>query len=149
MTYSSGLWQVIEALLGLGVVVVAAAGNFATSRGSTRRRSRLPVPAGQVPVISVGALNPNGSKALFSDDGRWVTAWAAGAAVVSTYPDRRQRQPHSRTQDAAHPASQPADAAARHREALDPDDFRGGFADLERHLVLGSAAWPRTSHGRC
>jgi hypothetical protein len=37
-------------------------------------------------VISVGALNLNGTKAMFSNDGDWVTAFALGAAVVSTYP---------------------------------------------------------------
>ena len=85
VTYSSGLWQVIQVLLDLGVAVVAAAGNYSTSRRFYPAAFSLqPSP---VPVISVGALNPNGSKALFSDGGRWVRAWAAGAAVVSSYPD--------------------------------------------------------------
>jgi hypothetical protein len=113
--YSSGLWQAIEVLLSLGVAVVAAAGNF-----STRRRfypaafSTLPRP-GPVPLISVGALNPNGTRALFSDGGRWVTAWAKGAAVVSTYP-----------YDIGGCVS--PQIKMEGREALDPDDYRGGFA---------------------
>ena len=113
--YSSGLWQVIEVLLSLGVAVVAAAGNF-----STRRRfypaafTMLPQP-GPVPLISVGALNPNGTKALFSDGGRWVTAWAKGASVVSTYP-----------YDIVGCVS--PQIKMKGREALSPDDYRGGFA---------------------
>ena len=84
---TSGLWRAIEILLSLGVVVVASAGNYASSRRFYPAAFALEaVPAGQVPVISVGALNPNGTKAMFSNDGHWVTAWALGASVVSTYP---------------------------------------------------------------
>ena len=71
-------------------------------------------------MISVGALNPNQSRAVFSDDGRWVTAWASGAMLISTFPTdvngalRRRRgraNGHRR----------------RTREGLNPDDFRSGF----------------------
>jgi hypothetical protein len=124
--YTSALWRAIEPLLDMGVGVIAAAGNF-----STRRRfypaafADLAGPHG-VPVISVGALNPNGSKALFSDDGRWVTAWATGAAVVSTFPADvdGSRDPAVRV-PAAVPPGVPAPGE---REALDPDDFSGGFS---------------------
>jgi hypothetical protein len=127
IAYSSGLWQVIRVLLDLGVAVVAAAGNYSTSRRFYPAAfSRQPSP---VPVISVGALNPNGSKALFSDGGGWVRAWAAGAAVVSTYPDdvNGSLTPQVRV----HPrpgGGSPGDKRADDREGLDPDDFRGGFA---------------------
>lgn len=126
VTYSSGLWQVIELLLELGVAVVAAAGNYSTSRRFYPAAFCLQPSPGPVPVISVGALNPNGSVALFSDGGRWVWAWAAGASVVSTFPDdiNASRGPEVRVR--AHPDNEarlPAD-----REALDPDDYRGGFA---------------------
>jgi subtilisin family serine protease len=117
IVYSSGLWQVIELLLGLGVTVVAAAGNYSTSRKFYPAAfTEAPVPAGQVPLISVGALNPNGSTALFSDGGRWITAWASGAAVVSTFPTdiNGSRSPQIALPDG--------------REALDPDDYSGGFA---------------------
>ena len=84
----------------MGVVVVAAAGNYSTSRRFYPAAfAQRPASPGQVPLISVGALNPNGSKAIFSDDGHWVTAWAAGGAVVSTLPNRRQRQPHSQSSE--------------------------------------------------
>ena len=124
---TSGLSKAIEALLGLGVVVVAAAGNFATSREFYPAAfAREPVPAGQVPVISVGALNPNGTKAMFSNDGHWVTAWARGAAVVSTYPIDVDA---SRAPELRVPVNRrPPGILPPGREALDPDDYRGGWA---------------------
>lgn len=127
IAYSSGLWQVIQLLLDLGVTVVAAAGNYSTSRRFYPAAFSLqPSP---VPVISVGALNPNGSRALFSDGGRWVRAWAAGAAVVSTYPDdvNGSRAPQVRV-PAQPGAAFPPPGRPGNRESLDPDDYRGGFA---------------------
>jgi len=128
IAYSSGLWQVIQLLLDMGVAVVAAAGNYSTSRRFYPAAFSLqPSP---VPVISVGALNPNGSKALFSDGGRWVRAWAAGAAVVSTYPDdvNGSRTPQVRVPAHADGKLLPEAGRPGSREALDPDDYRGGFA---------------------
>ncbi|MGH3232431.1 MAG: S8 family peptidase [Streptosporangiaceae bacterium] len=124
------LWQVIEALLGMGVVVVAAAGNYSTSRmfypAAFAPRTASP---GQVPLIGVGALNPNGSQAVFSDGGDWVTAWASGGTVVSTLPTdvNGSRSPELRMP--ARPASQMPSGVSRpsHREALDPDDYSCGF----------------------
>lgn len=131
VAYSSGLWQIIEVLLELGVTVVAAAGNYATSRRFYPAAFSLePGASGPAPLISVGALNPNGSKALFSDGGRWITAWASGAAMVSTFPVdiNGKRCPQIRMR--AHPGSEmPAGLPLpAEREALDPDDYRGGFA---------------------
>ena len=127
ITYSSGLWQVIQVLLDLGVAVVAAAGNYSTSRRFYPAAFSLqPSP---VPVISVGALNPDGTRALFSDGGRWVRAWAAGAAVVSTYPDDVDGSLTPQVRVDQHPGVLPyLDGPPDEREALDPDDFRGGFA---------------------
>jgi hypothetical protein len=73
-----------------------------------------------VPLLSVGALNPNESRALFSDDGPWVTAWATGAMVVSTFP--------TDVNGSLMPPAGVPGASGAAREALDPDDFRGGFA---------------------
>jgi subtilisin family serine protease len=127
ITYSSGLWQIIQVLLDLGVAVVTAAGNY-----STRRRfypAAFSLQPSPVPVISVGALNPNGSRALFSDGGRWVRAWAAGAAVVSTYPDDVNGSLTPQVRVHRRPGGgSPAGGRADVREGLDPDDFRGGFA---------------------
>jgi Subtilase family len=156
VAFSSGLWLAIEILLGLGVTVVAAAGNYSTSRpfcpAAFARRPRQ----GPVPLISVGALNPNGTKALFSDEGRWVTAWASGAAMVSTFPVdiNGSRSPEVRTR--AHPAGEMPPAAGLPRESLDADDFCDGFAawsgtsfsapviaaQIARALLAGAAAQP-------
>ena len=115
VAYSSGLWQAIEVLLEMGVAVVAAAGNFSTScRFYPAAFAEQPQP-GPVPLISVGALNPNGSKALFSDAGHWVKAWAPGAAVVSILPDDVN-------------GSRGPEITTRGRESLDPDDYSGGWA---------------------
>lgn len=125
VAYSSGLWAVIKTLLGLGVAVIAAAGNYSTSRRFYPAAFSLEPPLpGAAPLISVGARNPNGSIALFSDGGRWITAWASGAAVVSTFPvDINGR----RCPEIQMPAVSGSPGAGA-REALDPDDYRGGFA---------------------
>lgn len=128
--YSSGLRVVIDTLLELGVAVITAAGNYASSRRFYPAAFASEAPPGQIPLISVGALNPNGSKALFSDGGRWVTAWASGAAVISTFPQdvNGSRAPQVRMR--SHPANElPAGySLPAAREALDPDDYSGGFA---------------------
>jgi hypothetical protein len=116
--YTSALRQVIDTLLARGVVIVAAAGNFATSRRfyPAAFADQSPAPRA-LPLISVGALNPNGSRAIFSSGGRWVTAWAPGAAMISTFPVD------------VNGSSQPnIKVPGESRESLDLDDYRGGFA---------------------
>jgi subtilisin family serine protease len=109
--------RLLGELADLGVLVVAAAGNDATTRPffPAALATRPPCGGGQ-PVLSVGALNPNGTKAFFSNQAPWVHAWATGAGVVSTFPKLR---------GSIGPAS-----AIREldRESLDPDDFTSGFA---------------------
>jgi hypothetical protein len=156
MAVDSAVWQAIEALLGMGVVVVAAAGNFATShKFYPAAFAQHLVPAGQVPLISVGALNPNGSKAMFSDGGHWVTAWASGAAVVSTLPTDINASRSPELQMRAHPANPmpPGISLPGFRSALDPDDYTCGFgvwsgtsfsapllaAEIVRSLLTGAA----------
>src|SRR5690349_24878088 len=72
-TYSATLRQVVSDLTGQGVAVVAAAGNFATTRRyyPAAWAAQAPEP-GHAPVLSVGALNPNDSQASFSNGGPWV-----------------------------------------------------------------------------
>ena len=127
--FTSGLWDVIELLLGQGVIVVAAAGNYSTSRRFYPAAFATKTPPGGLPLISVGALNPNGSKAIFSDGGHWITAWASGAAVVSTLPVdvNASRSPELRLR--AHPDNPlpPGISLPASRESLDPDDYSGAF----------------------
>jgi hypothetical protein len=113
--YSSGLRTVIDKLLNRGVPVFAAAGNNSSARLFWPAAfAGWPGNAGTPPVFSVGAWNPNGTRAMFSDDGPWVTSWTYGASVVSTFPTdaRGGLMPVEKEED---------------RESLNPDDFRSGF----------------------
>jgi hypothetical protein len=116
VAYTSGLRYVIDELLDLGVMVTAAAGNYTTRRRYYPAAFAADAPvAGRIPLVSVGALNPNGTSAAFSDGGAWVHGWASGAAVVSTFPV-----------DVNGPSSAPV--ADGQFQGLDSDDFSGGFA---------------------
>ena len=145
------LWQVIETLLGMGVAVVAAAGNYSTSRMFYPAAfAQQPAPPGQVPLISVGALNPNGSQAVFSDGGDWVTAWASGGTVVSTLPtdvngSRNPNSECSRTRPTRCPRKFHGPAIARPSiQTITHADSGSGAARRSR-----PRCWPRTSSGRC
>ena len=63
---------------------------------------------------------------MFSDGGRWVTAWASGAAVVSTFPIDVNGSLDPAVELPGGPG--PNGSRLQTRESLDPDDFRGGFA---------------------
>jgi len=136
LAYTSALKIAVDALLDQGVVVAAAAGNYAVRRRYYPAAfADAPRPPGTLPVVSGGALNPNGTRALFSDGGRWVTAWASGAVAVSTFPVdlNGSLMPPVEEPDGGEPApghGEPAAGPARRRtrESLDPDDFSGGFA---------------------
>ena len=112
----------VDALGRLGVAVVAAAGNDSTSRPMypaafapwADGTGLIPTAPDTVPVVSVGATNPDGTTALFSNDGPWVRAWQAGASVVSTMPVTFR--------------SGLSTAATQVRSAIDPNDFSSGFA---------------------
>jgi hypothetical protein len=112
------LEQVIDILLDLGVTVVAAAGNYSTSRRFYPAAFAPSLAStNQVPLISAGALNPNRrSRAVFSDGGGWITAWACGAIMISTFPIDVQG------------SLGPEIRMRNDRASLDPDDYRGGFA---------------------
>ncbi|MGH3880883.1 MAG: S8 family peptidase [Actinophytocola sp.] len=117
--------DVIKRLTDLGVLVVAAAGNDATTRPF------LPAAFGADPVggtgnsqlAAIGALNASGvTTAAFSNDGPWVRRWAPGNALISTVPS---------WQGAANPGVGIPDGGGvgpRMRTSPDPDDLRTGFA---------------------
>lgn len=117
--YTTKIGEAIAELTGLGVLVVAAAGNDATTRRFYPAGfADQPVATGSGPqVISVGALNPNTTKALFSNEGPWVRCWATGAAIVSTYPT-----------DIRGSGEADREVPDLHRASLDPDDYSAGFA---------------------
>ena len=123
------LAQTLEKLGEVGVIVVAAAGNDATSRPmypaafapSADGRTGSWARPDRVPLVSVGASNPGGgSAAMFSNSAPWVRAWEPGASLVSTMPITFHGglPPSARTLD-----------PNRHiRESIDPDDYSPGFA---------------------
>ncbi|HUN33283.1 MAG TPA: S8 family serine peptidase [Trebonia sp.] len=116
VAYTSALRQVIDELLDTGVLVTAAAGNYTTARRYYPAAfAGDPVAGERIPLVSVGALNPNGTQAAFSDGGSWVHGWACGAAIVSTFPV-----------DVNGPLSPNVQNGAS--QGLDPDDYAGGFA---------------------
>ncbi len=123
----------------VGILIVAGAGNDATSRpflpaafaGSTDTGS------GALPLVSVGSLNPNQSKvSLFSNSGTWVTTYRHGAAIVSTLP-RKQNASSQASADVAGIDTLPgaeqqgviAGTAPRppDRATIDLDDYTSGF----------------------
>jgi hypothetical protein len=114
--FTGHLLTVLDRLRELGVLVFAAAGNDATSRRFYPAAFAELAPGAGPQVISVGALNPNATRALFSNEAPWVRAWATGAGVVSTFPIDAQ-------------GSMTADfTPAANRAALDLDNFSAGFA---------------------
>jgi subtilisin family serine protease len=119
------LLQPLAELARCGVAVTVAAGNDATTRpmfpaAFAARPGGVAGPAehDSVPLISVGALNPAGPIALFSNAGPWVSCHRPGAALVSTFPT---------TFDASGQASAAVGSGANLRATIDPDNFAGGF----------------------
>ena len=125
--FDKTMYDVLRTLGECGVSVVCSAGNDATARPMfpaafapwADGQGEIKAEKDVVPVVSVGALNPNGTDALFSNSGPWVRAYAPGAALMSTLPPSFQggQQPQARSE-----------AYMRTRESIDPDDFSGSFA---------------------
>jgi subtilisin family serine protease len=108
-----------------GAAVVASAGNDATSRPAfpaafaPHRGGRVKDDPAVVPVSAVGARNPDGTIAMFSNDGPWVKYLRPGASLVSTFPD---------TYDgSAEPSFKVRTRRGEIRSTFDPDDFISGF----------------------
>ena len=96
-----------------------------------------------MPIVTVGALNPNGTDALFSNVGPWVRAHEPGASVMSTLPP---------FQGGLLPVARLL-LDGRTRESIDPDDYTGHFAvwsgtSFAAPLFAGRLAatlWPRST----
>lgn len=112
----------VKRLALLGIPVVAAAGNQSSDRPFYPAAfAANSWPEHSAPVLSVGALNPNKHIAMFSNEGPWVSCYATGAGLVSTYPceAKGSRMPDRRAKSTI---------LDRHRESHDPDDFSAGYA---------------------
>jgi subtilisin family serine protease len=126
LLFDPTMYDILKLMGECGTVVVCSAGNDATARPmfpaafapwEDGRGTVQPDPT-VVPVVSVGALNPNGTDALFTNTGPWVRAYAPGASVMSTTPAFQGGwQPLVRTE-----------AYQRIRETEDPDDYTSMFA---------------------
>ena len=119
-----------------GAAVVVSAGNDATARPAfpaafaPHRGGRVKDDPAVVPVSAVGARNPDGTIALFSNDGPWVKYLRPGASLVSTFPD---------TYDgSAEPQLQGAHPARRGPVVVRPGRLHLGLRCLERHVVRRS-----------
>jgi hypothetical protein len=112
----------VERLTKLGIPVVAAAGNQSSDRPFYPAAfAAHEQPENAAPIVSVGALNPNLEIAMFSNEGPWVSCYATGAGLVSTYPCEAEgsREPERRAKSSMR---------NRFRESYDFDDFSSGFA---------------------
>lgn len=114
--------EAVKRLSALGIPVVAAAGNQSSDRPFYPAAfAAHPQLEDAAPILSVGALNPNRHVAMFSNEGPWVSCYATGAGLVSTYPceAKGSRMPERRVKSTI---------LDRHRESHDPDDFSSGYA---------------------
>jgi subtilisin family serine protease len=124
--FDAKIYEPLRRLGEHGVAVICSAGNDSTTRPTfpaalapwKNGGGRVQPEPDVVPIVSVGALNPNGSDALFSNAGDWVRAHTPGAALLSTSPPFQ----------GGYQAMAQATADGRVRQSIDPDDFRNGFA---------------------
>lgn len=137
--FGSSLATVLRDLGRAGVLVVAGAGNDATTRPFVPAAFAGNTAAGKggLPLVSVGSLNPDQSKvSLFSNAGTWVTTYRHGAAIVSTLPRAQNASSQASTNVPGIetlPDSERAAALAgklptpQDRATIDLDDFSSGF----------------------
>jgi subtilisin family serine protease len=118
--------NLIEQLTAQGVLVVAAAGNDATTRPfmpAAFARGTGSAAGGVDLLGAVGARNAAGdTTAAFSNWGDWITLWAPGDGLVSTVPLWQGAEAGDLTLLDA------AGLGPDVRTAPDPDDLRTGFA---------------------
>lgn len=123
LVYNTSLKRILLELGRLNITVFCAAGNDATARPSYPAAFAVDPSFADVdvmPLVSVAALNPDGTVALFSNDGPWVIAEAPGVNLVSTAPVGSDGSDRASARTVTPPG--------RIRSGVDPDDFVSGFA---------------------
>ncbi|GAA0400026.1 peptidase S8 [Acrocarpospora corrugata] len=126
--YTQAMENLVDELRRRGVMVVAAAGNFAASRafypsglaGAPDEEFRA---YERAPIFGVGASNPNGSIAIFSNAGKAIKYHAPGAMLISTFPDTIRGSTGPRVE-----LTFKAGTREWTRASFDADDFNSGFA---------------------
>lgn len=81
--------EAIAEAQGLGLLFVAAAGNFACTPAGCSPPDQPSYPAAQPGVIAVAATDPNDVRATFSKYGSWVDLTAPGDDIITTFPQAR------------------------------------------------------------
>jgi subtilisin family serine protease len=107
----------LQNLTSLGVVILASAGNDADTAplypAGFAQYSGWQGPA----VVSVGARNPNLTRATFSNYGPWVKKLYPGVVITSTFPTT-----FNGSEEPEHIVPDPGGS-----QDLDPDDYSGGY----------------------
>jgi hypothetical protein len=120
--YTAGLRPLVKELALRGVAIFCAAGNDSTTlRSYPAAFADDPdfSDGAHLPMASVAALNPDSTVALFSNDGDWVNAEAAGANLVSTAPKWSRGGWNADTSFEGPNNTE--------RSSIDPDSFTSGF----------------------
>jgi hypothetical protein len=124
--FTKWLGEVLGDLGDRGVQVVASAGNDGTDEPVYPAAFVLTDKQPHTPLVSVGALNPNGrTHAHYSNHGGWVTDWVVGTSVVSTFPLVDGAANAEVGGEGSGNAERGGEA---NWESVDPDDFTGGFS---------------------
>ncbi|GAA0964472.1 S8 family serine peptidase [Acrocarpospora macrocephala] len=126
--YTQSVERLVDEIRSKGVMVVAAAGNYAATKafypsGLAGIPDQEKRPFERAPIFGVGAKNPNGSIAIFSNGGAAIKYYAPGAMLISTFPPgiRGSAEPELELRGTRN-------GRPWIRESYDPDDFRSGFA---------------------
>jgi subtilisin family serine protease len=108
----AALWELADR----GVLIVASAGNDGIDQQVLPAAFATDAPKPATSLISVGATNPDGAYSHYSNYGNWVTHQATGTGVISIM---------ERFDGGMLPPPMPEYS---HGSAIDPNDFRAGFA---------------------
>ena len=136
----ASLGQALGALADAGTLLVASAGNDATTRRMFPAALDTRPDHKPLNVVAVGALNPNGTVALFSNDGDWVDCHERGRVGAQHPADHLRRKPRA---DRANDVPG-GDRARDHRPGRLPGRVRGVVGDLVRGARSSRAGWPPT-----
>ena len=121
-----------------GVLIVASAGNEGSPTPTYPAAFAADPPAPAVTVTSVGATNPDGSYAHYSDFGDWVTHRAVGSGVISTITEFDGPQPARSGWRFRCPSARPS------TRTISPPGSRAG-AGHPSPPPRSSACWPLRS----
>jgi hypothetical protein len=116
--HTEQLREVLWDLADHGVLIVASAGNEGSPTPTFPAAFAADPQAPAIPVTSVGATNPDGSYAHYSNYGDWVTHRTVGSGVISTITEF----------DGPQPSPERLVFPLSIGSTIDPDNFTAGFA---------------------